>query len=181
MREAQQVKGSWWSPRRQARPIPGAAGPLERHQTSLLRVDRQAVFLKALGQHVHHPSGIFLTGKAHDEVVRVADQERAPLEARLDLPLEPFVQHVVQEDVREDRADHPALRRPRFRMRDASVFEDARIEPFADQSQQHPIPHPTLEKVAEVAVVYAFTPWSTIVRWRNFRACESFTLLHVSW
>jgi len=28
---------------------------------------------------------------------------------------------------------------------------------------------------------YAFTPWSTIVRWRNFRACESVTLLHVSW
>ena len=34
--------------------------------------------------------------------------------------------------------------------------------------------------VAALAL-YAFTPWSTIVRWRNFRACESVTLLHVSW
>ena len=28
MREAQQVKGPWWSPRLQARSNPGAAGPL---------------------------------------------------------------------------------------------------------------------------------------------------------
>ena len=45
------------------------------------------------------------------------------------------------------------LGRPCFRMRDASVFEDAGVEPFADQSQQHSIPSSTLEKVAEVAVV----------------------------
>jgi hypothetical protein len=38
-------------------------------------------------------------------------------------------------------------------MRDASVFEDARVQPFADQSQQHPIPHPTREKVPQVAVI----------------------------
>ena len=86
-------------------------------------------------------------------VIRVADQERTPLEARLDLPRKPFVPHIVPEDVREERADHPALRRPRFWMRDASVFEDTRVEPCADQSQQHPIPHPTLKRVAEVAVV----------------------------
>ena len=30
--------------------------------------------------------------------------------------------------------DHAALRRPRLGMRDASVLEDARVEPFADQS-----------------------------------------------
>src|SRR5271166_4058776 len=47
-------------------------------------------------------------------------------------------------------------------MRDASVFEDTRIEPFADQSQQHPIPHPTLEKVAEVAVVDRIKEFSNI-------------------
>src|SRR5271166_1905645 len=33
----------------------------------------------------------------------------------------------------------------------------------------------------ELELLYAFTPWSTIVRRRNFRACESVTLLHVSW
>jgi hypothetical protein len=38
-------------------------------------------------------------------------------------------------------------------VRNASVFENASIEPFADQSQQHSIPCPTLEKVAKVAVV----------------------------
>src|SRR5262249_8746232 len=86
-------------------------------------------------------------------VVRQPDQERAPLEARLDLPLEPFVQHIVQEDVRKHRADHPALRRAGLGMRDASVLQHARVEPFADQSKQHPVAHPTLEQCPQMAVV----------------------------
>src|SRR4051794_13973278 len=86
-------------------------------------------------------------------VVRVARQERSPLQARSDLALEPVVQHVVQEQIRKDGADHPALWRPRRRVRDASVFQDPRVEPLADQSKQHAVSDPTLEKVAEVAVV----------------------------
>ena len=110
-------------------------------------MDRQAVLLEPLGQYVHHLPGVFFTGEPHDEVVREADQEGLPLEAWLDVPLEPFVQHVVQEDVRKHRADNPALRRAGFRMRDASVFQHARVEPFADQSMQHPVSHPSLEQV----------------------------------
>src|SRR4051794_38163347 len=76
-----------------------------------------------------------------------------PPEARLDFPLEPIVQHIVQENIREHRADHPPLRRPRVRVRDAPVLEDARVEPLADQSSQNSIPYPTLEKIPQMAVV----------------------------
>ncbi len=48
------------------------------------------------------------------------------MHARPDLPCEPFVQHVVQVKVRKDWGNHPALRPPRFRLRLATVFEDAR-------------------------------------------------------
>ena len=37
---------------------------------------------------------------------------------------------------------------------DAPVLEDTRVEPFADQSQQHPVSYPTPEKVPQVAVVH---------------------------
>src|SRR5512135_3897156 len=67
MREAQQVEGPWRSPRLRVRSFPVAAGPLERHQPRLLRVDRQAVLLESLGQHVHHPPGVLFTGEPHDK------------------------------------------------------------------------------------------------------------------
>src|SRR5208337_436989 len=37
------------------------------------------------------------------------------------------------------------------------------------------------ERADSWLATYVFTPWSTIVRRRNFRACELFTLLHVPW
>jgi hypothetical protein len=37
-------------------------------------------------------------------------------------------------------------------MRDASVFQHARVEPFADQSKQHPVSHPTLERFPQMSV-----------------------------
>ena len=98
----------------------------------LKRRMRDGVLLRLIGKWLN--AGVFLTGEPHDEIVRVADQERSPLEAGLDLPLEPIVQHIVQEDVREDRADHTPLRRPLLRVREAPVLEDARVEPFTDQS-----------------------------------------------
>ncbi len=38
-------------------------------------------------------------------------------------------------------------------MRDAAGFENARVEPLADQSKQHPVANPSLEKVAVAAVI----------------------------
>ena len=45
-------------------------------------------------------------GESHDEVVRIANQERLPLQTWPDLLLEPFVQHVVQEQIRKHGTDH---------------------------------------------------------------------------
>src|ERR1700677_4477856 len=38
-------------------------------------MDRQSVLAETLGQNLQHPTGLFLTGEPHDEIVRVADEE----------------------------------------------------------------------------------------------------------
>ena len=47
-------------------------------------------------------------------------------------------------------------------MRDASVFQYARVEPFADQSKQHPVSHPTLEQFSQMSVVDRIEEFSDI-------------------
>src|SRR5208337_1297479 len=49
--------------------------------------------------------------------------------------------------------DHAALRVAGFGVRDASVFQDPRIEPFVNQSKQHSVSYPTLQKDPEMAMV----------------------------
>src|SRR5262249_49356116 len=70
------------------------------------RDHRQAVLLKAFGQHFQYSPGVFFTGESHGEVVRKANQKGAPFQAWLNILLEPVVQHVVQEYIREHRADY---------------------------------------------------------------------------
>src|SRR5262249_26262828 len=43
-------------------------GPRERHQSRLVRVDRQPVLTETLRQHLHHPSCVGLVGEPDYEV-----------------------------------------------------------------------------------------------------------------
>jgi hypothetical protein len=81
-------------------------GRLEPHQTRLLRVDCQSVLAHPLGQNLHDPPGVIFSGYPDHEVIRVTNQESFSLQARANLRLEPFVQHVVQENVGQERTDH---------------------------------------------------------------------------
>src|SRR6185295_1292320 len=51
------------------------------------------------------------------------------------------------------RSDHPALRRSRLRERQAPVLENARVEPFSDQTEQHSVAYPVPQKVPQVSMV----------------------------
>ena len=105
-------------------------------------MDGQAILTETLRQHFQNPAGVLLTGEAHDEVVRVADQEGTSTQARLHVPLEPHVQHVVQIDVGQQRRNHSALRGAFLRVGNLPVLQHARVQPLADQSQQHAVSHP---------------------------------------
>jgi hypothetical protein len=84
----------------------GRLGRLEPHQTRLLRVDRQAVLAHPLGQDLHDSLSVGFSGSPNRKVIRVADQERLAFQTGANFLLEPFVQHVVQEDVGQEWADH---------------------------------------------------------------------------
>src|ERR1022692_5282764 len=47
----------------------------ERHQPRLVGMDGQSILTETLRQHLQDPTGILRIGEAHDEVVRIADQE----------------------------------------------------------------------------------------------------------
>src|SRR5690348_3486284 len=80
-----------------------AISPLwaEIDDTCLVRVEREPKASKTLAQHRQDALSVDNVVERHDRVVSEADKGAIPLETRPHLGLEPFVQHVVQEDVRE--------------------------------------------------------------------------------
>ena len=71
----------------------------------------------------------------HQRVVGVPNKGALPSQTRLHLCLEPFVQHVVQEDVREAGRDHTPLRGALGRVAQETVFDGSRLQPFSDQKR----------------------------------------------
>ena len=82
------------------RSLPGGKPP-ELEQACLLRVERQLELREALVQIGTHPPRIAFTLEAHNEVIGVAHDNHAA--ARMPLPplLNPQVEDVMKEDIRE--------------------------------------------------------------------------------
>jgi hypothetical protein len=66
-------------------------------------MERPTVLATPFRQDLQHAAGVFFAGKAQNEVVRVGYQKSASLQARLPLLLEPPVQHIMQEDIGQQR------------------------------------------------------------------------------
>src|SRR5712672_609410 len=75
-------------------------------------------------------STVLLRLAQHDEVIAVAHQH-----AEIGAPLAPHTVEKPQVDVRQQRRDHPALRRAAELGRLAPVFHHPRFEPHPDQLQ----------------------------------------------
>src|ERR1700732_2614510 len=73
--ETQQVKSSWRFSTASILPVGLVRWATKRNQPRLVWVQGQAVLTKTLGQYFQNPPGVFFTGKAHDEVIRVADKK----------------------------------------------------------------------------------------------------------
>ena len=58
---------------------------------------------KSLAQDAEDPLGIEKVLERHHGIVSEADQGTSPLETWPHLKLEPFIQHMVQENIREAR------------------------------------------------------------------------------
>ena len=71
-------------------------------QAGLLRVNGALEARKALRQDREHPACVVLPLTAHDQVISNAAQNTAPPHPWRDLPLEPCIQHLIQEYVRQE-------------------------------------------------------------------------------
>jgi len=74
--------------------------PTELDQLRLRRVNRQAVPPEPLGQHRHEALCITFQFAAYYKVICEPDQKTLPLHARLYVPFEPLVQHLMEVDIR---------------------------------------------------------------------------------
>jgi len=68
-------------------------------ETCLVRVEREPVPSKTLAQHRQDPVGIDDVVERHNRVVSVAGKGTFPAQPWPNLRLEPFIQHMMQEDV----------------------------------------------------------------------------------
>src|SRR3954462_4838038 len=82
-----------------------AVGVLAVDQLGLLRMEHQATFAEPAVQHLTKRQGLAFGTAVTDDVIGIPF-ERYPWH----LPLQPDVEHVVQEQVSQEWVDHPSLR-----------------------------------------------------------------------
>jgi len=93
--------------------------------------------------------GIARIAKADHKIIRIADEESLPTQAGLHFLFEPDVQHVVQKHVRNQGRNNTTLGRSGVRVTYVTILHHARFQPLVDQTQQHAITHPQLEKLPQ--------------------------------
>jgi hypothetical protein len=149
----QQVEGPWWGRLGVASAVGVVRRTREARHLGLGWVQGQTVFPQPLWEHRQQTLRITLQGADHDDVIRIAVECRLSYEPWFHHPLEPDVEGHVEKHIGEDGRHSGALRYPRIRMRDASVFEDAGFKPFVNETTDDAIAYPLVQEVTEVLVI----------------------------
>ena len=76
---------------------------------------REPISTQTFSQNVKHALTVLAVFKGNDKIVAVAHQLAATTQAGRDLLLEPYIQHMMQENIGERWANHTALWRARLR------------------------------------------------------------------
>ena len=99
----------------------------------LLRMENQLADRKAVGNRTPEGPCVLLGSAVTDHVVRIA------LEGDVrELPRHPFIERVVQEQVRQQRRDHPALWRSRLSRYDPAILHlHGRLQPALEAAPKH--------------------------------------------
>src|SRR5215469_8513828 len=79
-------------------------------EARLVRMEGESIPCEPLAEDRQNTFGVDDVVERHQRVVGKPDKGALPSQTRFHLSLEPFVQHVVQEDVREARRDYTPLR-----------------------------------------------------------------------
>ena len=84
--------------------------------------------------------------EAHDRVVRVTHDDHVAGGASLPPLVDPLIINMMEVNVRQERADDRALRRPFLCLDHASIFEHACRQPFGNQSDDSAVANPMLDE-----------------------------------
>src|SRR5215469_6795183 len=87
-----------------------------------------------------------------DKIICKADESCTASKSRYYLLCKPPIKHLMQIDVRENWGNYPALRRAGFRVFNRPVLHHARIQPLADEPQQHSVTYPLAHDVSQLTV-----------------------------
>ena len=79
-------------------PLMGLRFP-ERDQRRLRWMNAQAKTGKPFRQHRHDLTGVRFQFTPHDQVIGKANETASPLQAWLYVPLEPFIQDIMEEEI----------------------------------------------------------------------------------
>src|SRR6516165_7937143 len=107
---------------------------------------------KTLAQHRQDASSVDDVVERHHRVISKPDKGAVPREAWLHLRLEPLIEHVVQEDVREARRDYTSLRSALGHAAQESVFDSSCLQPFVDHPSDNAICDSLVEERPKVGV-----------------------------
>src|ERR1700679_2447722 len=121
-------------------------------EACLVGMQRKAVSRKTLAQNSQNPFGAEEVLERHHKIVGISDKGTSPLEPWPHLRLEPFIQHIVQVDVRKQRRDHTSLRRAFGRLAQLSFLHYASLQPFIDHPPDNPVSDPSVEELPQLLV-----------------------------
>jgi hypothetical protein len=91
--------------------------------------------------------------EANNGVVRVAHDNHVTGGASLPPLVDPSIIGMMEVNVRQERADDRALRRPLLRLDQVSIFEHACRQPFGDQPDNSPVANPMLDEADQPILV----------------------------
>src|SRR5689334_13161845 len=122
-------------------------------EARLVGMESESIPGQTLAQYRQDPLGIEKALEGHHQVISVPDKDSSPLQARSDVPFEPFVQHVVQVDIRKARRNHTPLGRPFGWAVQTCFLKDAGFQPLVDHPSDNAVRDSSVEEFPEMAVV----------------------------
>src|SRR3954463_967645 len=121
-------------------------------EARLIGVEGQSIPSEALAQDRQHAFGIIDIIERHQRVISVPDKDAFPSQTRFHHALEPFVQHMVQKDVREAGRDYTPLRGALGRAAQETVFNGSCFQPFINHPSDNAVRDSLVKERAEVGV-----------------------------
>ena len=132
---------------------PLRASEPEVYEAGLGRMESKPLPIESLAQHVKQSPACEMVPKGDHRILGVSNQLAAAPVPRSHHTLEPFVQHIVQVDVREQWRDHAALGRPTSRAAQDTSFEHPRLQPLVDHSPDDAVRDSLVEEPSQVRMV----------------------------